>query len=108
MENEMTDQLTKAARDVLSERQRQISEEGWTPEHDDAHKDGELASAAAAYVTYRSLMDPVAIMGSDIIADLWPWAWDWWKPTTPRRDLIKAGALILAEIERLDRAEGRT
>ena len=28
----------------------------------------------------------------------------WFKPTTPRRDLVKAGALIIAEIERLDRA----
>lgn len=38
----------------------------------------------------------------------WPFTWwlDWWKPTTYRRDLVKAGALILAEIERLDRREG--
>ncbi|MEB3421767.1 hypothetical protein VK682_24660 [Salipiger manganoxidans] len=35
---------------------------------------------------------------------LWPWDRKWWKPTTPRRDLVKAGALIVAEIERLDRA----
>ena len=27
-----------------------------------------------------------------------------WQPTTSRRDLVKAGALVLAEIERLDRA----
>jgi hypothetical protein len=35
----------------------------------------------------------------------WPggWDWSWFKPTTPRRDLVKAGALIVAEIERLDR-----
>jgi hypothetical protein len=31
---------------------------------------------------------------------------EWWKPTNRRRDLVKAGALILAEIERLDRAAG--
>jgi hypothetical protein len=36
----------------------------------------------------------------------WPWSQDWWKPTNPRRDLVKAGALIAAEIERLDRATG--
>jgi hypothetical protein len=35
---------------------------------------------------------------------LWPWSKDWWKPKTPRRDLVRAGALSLAEIERLDRA----
>lgn len=34
----------------------------------------------------------------------WPWHIDWWKPSDPRRNLVKAGALILAEIERLDRA----
>ena len=35
----------------------------------------------------------------------WPWVRRWWKPTDRRRDLVKAGALILAEIERLDRIE---
>lgn len=35
--------------------------------------------------------------------EVWPWDESWWKPTTPRRDLVKAAALILAEIERLDR-----
>jgi len=35
---------------------------------------------------------------------VWTWERAWWKPTTRRRDLVKAGALILAEIERLDRA----
>ena len=39
------------------------------------------------------------------IGELWPWLSSWWKPSTNRRDLVKAGALILAEIERLDRAE---
>lgn len=98
------DQMTQAARDVLAERRRQIEAEGWTPAHDDAHEDGELASAAAAYAVYRSMMDPIVLMGDDIIAQLWPWDFSWWKPNNPRRDLVKAAALILAEIERLDRA----
>jgi hypothetical protein len=33
----------------------------------------------------------------------WPQDWEF-KPADPRRMLVKAGALILAEIERLDRA----
>lgn len=37
----------------------------------------------------------------------WPWGAEWWKPKEPRRDLVRAGALIIAEIERLDRREGR-
>lgn len=80
---------TGAARDVLEERRRQVSAEGWTPEHDDYWHDGELAQAAVCY----ALGNP----------DLWPWSLMWWKPTDRRRNLVKAGALILAEIERLDR-----
>lgn len=87
---------TAAARDVLAERQRQISAEGWTPEHDDEHRDGSMALAASCYAC--------ASAGFDDAARDWPWSDDWFKPSSPRRDLIKAGALILAEIERIDRA----
>jgi len=92
------DALGDAARDVLAERQRQISAEGWTPEHDDEHEIGELARAAACYAANAT---GFRLMNR---ANLWPWDRAWWKPTTPRRDLVKAGALILAEIERIDRA----
>jgi hypothetical protein len=94
---------TAAARDVLAERQRQISAEGWTPEHDDEHGHGEIAMAAAAYaVASTQRLNPKALP-SNIFA-LTGWSSQWWKPHSPRRDLVKAGALILAEIERLDRA----
>jgi hypothetical protein len=84
---------SKAARDVLAERFRQISEEGFTPECDDAEsKKGELANAAANY-----------IVGSIVVEPVWPFFR--FKPTTRRRNLVKAAALIIAEIERLDRAE---
>jgi hypothetical protein len=89
--------LTKAAQDVLAERQRQISAEGWTPEHDDAHNNGELALAAGKYAGAAGGW--TSLVG-------WPWSQHWWKPGTPRRMLVKAGALILAEIERLDRKAG--
>lgn len=91
------DAQTAAARDVLAERQRQISVEGWTPGDDDLHRNGELAEASAAYAQEAAAPCGGLPMG-------WPWAMHWWKPTTPRRNLVKAGALILAEIERLDRA----
>jgi len=39
---------------------------------------------------------------------LWPWSPMWWRPTTQRRDLVKAGALIMAEIERIDRAAAQS
>lgn len=90
--------LTDAARDVLAERQRQISEEGWTTDHDDhEHLPGELALAAASYVCADEDDPPPAI---------WPWDCGWWKPKDRRRNLVRAGALILAEIELTDRAHG--
>ena len=87
----------QAARDIVAERVRQVVKEGWSPEHDDQHAGGELAAAASCYAlnagAYRRLT-PKA----------WPFDSEWWKPGDERRDLVKAGALILAEIERLDRA----
>jgi hypothetical protein len=101
--------LADAARDVLAERQRQVTAEGWTPEHDDAHDSGQLAGAASCYAAHVNGRQWVFFAGcaddykSEPTPDYWPWDESWWKPTTPRRDLIKAAALILAEIERLDR-----
>lgn len=90
--------VSEAARDVLAERRRQIEVEGWTPEHDDAHNGGQLAAAAAAYATAGRQLDALGGPGP-----LWPWELQWWKPRSYRDNLVKAGALILAEIERLDR-----
>jgi hypothetical protein len=99
--------LTDAARDVLAERQRQISAEEWTPQHDDMeHDDGCLSRAAACY----ALQDhgfPVlwpGIIDKFRFNSLWPWDVQWWKPKDERRNLVRAGALILAAIERMDRA----
>lgn len=91
-----------ALADVAAERRRQIEAEGWVPEHDDEHSNGEMALAAACYARAGS--------GVPMIADvplLWPWTSSWWKPAGARRNLVKAAALILAEIERLDRAAAR-
>lgn len=102
--------LTGAARDVLAERRRQIEAEGWTREHDDAHEDESLARAAACYAENPELVTPGWPGGEKPRPQSWPRSWSarWWKPTDRRRDLVKAGALILAEIERLDRAATRT
>ena len=90
----------QAARDIVLERMRQIQVEGWSPEHDDQHAVGELAAAAACYCHPEPCMDDTRGVPFS-----WPWVRRWWKPTDRRRDLVKAGALILAEIERLDRIE---
>lgn len=91
---------SKAIQDVIAERQHQISVEGFTAEHDDAENEiGQLASAAACYAANAA--DFVWIGGWP--GEVWPWPKNWWKPSTHRRDLVKAAALIIAEIERLDR-----
>lgn len=98
---------TDAARDVLAERQRQMDVEGWTPEHDGGHDAGELAAAGSASALYAAdELNPHSQGDGDYGRELpamWPWESKWWKPTDPRRALVKAGALILAEIERIDR-----
>jgi hypothetical protein len=101
--------ITNAIDDVISERIRQEDEEGWTHEHDDQHDSGELASAAAAYCLYP-IKDPGRLSYEDIgsIPAEWPWDQGWWKPKDRRRDLVRAAALIIAEIERLDRMEKAT
>ena len=89
--------------DVLAERQRQIEAEGLSPEHDDEHESGEMARAAACYALssagYRA--DDVAVLR------LWPWCDGSWKPKNSRRDLVRAAALLIAEIERIDRTSTR-
>ncbi len=91
--------LTRAVRDVLAERQRQIEVEGWTPEHDDKHGGGQIAAAAGCYALFTDT-HPIA----GYCPRNWPWDASWWKPTHYRHDLVKSGALVLAELERIDRA----
>ncbi|MDV7920390.1 hypothetical protein R4K20_01690 [Pseudomonas aeruginosa] len=91
-------EVPQAWLDVQAERRRQVEAEGWTPEHDDEHNGGELADAAACYALSAAGWSTYAAR------ERWPWPLEWWKPSTARRDLVKACALALAEIERLDRA----
>lgn len=90
---------------IAAERQRQVEQEGWTPEHDDEHKDGALAQAAGCYALGYALH--AQGHGKPDVPAPWPWDRDWWKPTPadPVRQLVKAGALIAAEIDRLQRQE---
>ncbi len=98
-------QPTTAVRDVLAERQRQVDVEGWTEGHDDSeHGDGTaLAQAAACY----AVADPPWPDRLPIAPAEWPWSVQWWKPKDRRHNLVRAAALILAEIERMDRASAR-
>ena len=90
--------------EIAAERLRQISQEGWTPEHDDEHSCGELAAAAACYAYPAPWgVNPSALKYPP---KPWPWNVEWWKPRDRRRNLVRAAALIVAEIERLDRKGG--
>jgi hypothetical protein len=87
---------------IAVERQRQVEDEGWTAEHDDQHTEDELAKVAALYAM------PHRTRSNYIIARVWPRMWSrmkWWKPSPQDRikELTKAGALIVAEIDRLER-----
>ncbi|MFU5407381.1 hypothetical protein ACM7XA_30800 [Pseudomonas aeruginosa] len=88
-------EVPQAWLDVQAERRRQITTEGWTPEHDDLYCAAELPRAAAAYILNGA---------NDEAPAIWPFSAKWWKPRDARSNYMRAGALILAEIERLDRA----
>ncbi|MDR5867973.1 hypothetical protein [Halomonas koreensis] len=91
---------------IANERRRQVEAEGWSVEHDDSYRNGQLAAGAAAYAgTAAIAISERKSDSSRMRTTRWPWAEQWWKPTTPRRDLEKAGALIAAEIDRLDRED---
>jgi hypothetical protein len=102
--------MSKALEDIAAERQRQVDVEGWTPAHDDTHTAGEMAMAAAAYAlkarSDESHARAMTLKSARAEPYFWPetWSVSWFKPTSRRHDLVKAGALIVAEIERLDRA----
>jgi len=90
---------------IAAERRRQIEKEGWTAEHDQEHVAMSLAKAGACYaldVAEPGVRKPLR----QCMFDFWPWSEEWWKPTPddPVRQLVKAGALIAAEIDRIQNA----
>lgn len=97
--------MSAALRDVRMERLRQIEVEGFDAKHDADHDTGDLACAAAAYALHAGCqLNPADGIGFEGTPDFWPrdWTSAWWKPKDPRRNLVRAAALIIAEIERID------
>lgn len=101
---------------IAAERRRQVEQLGRTPERDDRYEARELARAGAAYVQhYYERQFLLAGLGvgpafinvdqyrRDPPPDCWPWSGESWNPKDARHDLERAGALIAAEIDRLDR-----
>ncbi len=88
---------------IENERRRQIEAEGWSSTHDDEHVNGELTEAAMCYEDAAGMQIRGAC-GWDRQPDNFPWQPEWWKPAPePERNLVKAGALIAAELDRLQR-----
>lgn len=88
---------------LKKERVRQITDEGWTPEHDQKlNYQGNLVRAAACYLDWdrQNGVEPMTM------PTIWPWEKHWWKPTAQNgqegitRELIRGGALLMAEYDR--------
>lgn len=102
---------------ISEERQRQIEKEGWSPEHDDQHSAGELLQAAVAYADCDPTMKkfkqkfvledtfPRGVEFRDPYPETWSKQWDKRKKHSRLRRLAIAGALIAAEIDRVQRSE---
>ena len=94
---------------IAEERQRQIEVEGWTKEHDAEHTNDSLAFAAVCYaIPSESRHYSYCPLRKERVPDFWPWDKKWWKPCPENRirELVKAGALIAAEIDRLQAQKG--
>jgi hypothetical protein len=103
---------------IAAERNRQIEKEGWDAEHDARHERGDLARAAICYAAPEPVFELAKGTDSYCFSDPWPWNEDddkrardiGTKELIPLRDLpksqrirnlVKAGALIAAEIDKL-------
>lgn len=107
----MGNKQTKAVQDVLAERVRQKEVKGYSETNDDTYLNNQLLCAAKSYLDHVIARDwvyqkdnPDAYINEEV-PDYFPFNDIFWKPKTPRQDLIRVVALIIAEIERLDRNE---
>lgn len=106
---------------IAAERRRQVEEEGFDVSHDDAHDEGELAAAAACFAAPTLIYGRREHDGSVEFYNMFPDGWGrrWDKRRDPGgaleepqyfgdprrlRLLTIAGALIVAEMERITRA----
>ena len=109
---------------IKQERNRQINELNWTAEHDDKHMGGELGLVAALYSSPSNLYIQSFEFDGYCFIDPWPKTWD---DKYDRRQIVdgirrsnflikdderirmlqKAGALIAAEIDRIQRLKDK-
>jgi len=98
---------------IAKERKRQIKKEGWSPKHDSQHTGGELVMAAISYAAAsgdEKVYTAQKLQGEILLNDTWPWdpVWDKRKKHSEKKCLIVAGALIAAELDRVNAEEAGT
>ena len=103
-ETEYAKNAPASLQSVLAERIRQIQFHCFYPEQDDEYVNGDLALAGACYAIEAAKQATETEDAMRLVPEAWPWMAASWRPHDQRRNLVKAGALILAEIDRLDRA----
>lgn len=80
---------------IQTERRRQVEVEGWSEAHDAAHEPGHLLRAGVLYLWHGT--DKAAPIETNGAPLSWPWEPRWWKPRARRANLVRAGALMMAE-----------
>ncbi len=96
---------------VLEERIRQTVKKGYTSEHDDQHKNGRLAVAAACYAVNKMPDVTISVCRASHtecgmqLQDAWPWdrEWDKRQKHSRFRSAVISCSLMLAELERMIR-----
>lgn len=95
---------SKAGLDVLAERARHRRMEGYNDAHDDAQTDFTLTAGALAYALDAYKRGTTGRGFDDRPPEYWPWEAEDWRPKELRRNLVNGASMLIAEIERLDRA----
>jgi hypothetical protein len=99
---------------IADERKRQIENEGYDATHDSQYKNSVLGNAGICYAVMAGgspeIRNAVREQASAGHAPKgWPWGLEFWRPSAGDSDaerikeLVKAGALLAAEIDRLNR-----
>lgn len=89
---------------IAEERNAQIQVNGYTFAHDDEHTEAELARAAKCYLSLAIGETHPRFRIPRTCPPTWPWQPKEWRPSTdPIKNLMRAGAMIAAEIDRIHR-----
>lgn len=101
----ITNSYNKSIEDVIKERNKQIVDKNFTSQHDDAMVNHQLTDAAICYAADYFMRNKKICDDNNFVDSIWPWEKYNFKPSvySRREDLVKAAALIIAEIDRLDR-----